>query len=335
MPRLTGGEILRRYWRSISLLIALLIALELILRVLFPQPVHTYFYGLAGEKWIDDPELFWIPPDRHEHPISLAKATNPERLIYAFGGSILTNHLAGTNFLTELQKCLGRDYAVANFATGGYSSYQSLALFQRMLAKKTPRIVIASHGYNDRSLGIDADTAMAKRNQRAAVRLLFLLSHAKIVQVWRRLMWKVMGYDPYKVNPSSPGLKNRVSFAEYSKNLEKYVHLCKKHGSYLVFVSQAFPDQAVLDSTDPYFVKMKEIAGQHDHVYFLDIRPTIIRQYQQHGGGLSANWYGEKSLLFNDQCHYNDRGHRLVGKLLCDFLGENNLVESPNRGGVK
>ncbi|MDP8225199.1 MAG: GDSL-type esterase/lipase family protein [Candidatus Lernaella stagnicola] len=320
---------LRRHGRHWLVLLGLLIVLELVLHVAMPEPVHTYFYGLGGEDWAEDPELFWVPVFGFADPLAKAERAASERLIYAFGGSILTNHKASTNFPDELAPRLP-GWTVANFATGGYTSHQSLVLFRRVSAQRIPAVVIASHAFNDRGPGFAPDREMAARNHRPEVKALYWLSRSKIVQAWRRVMWRLMGYSPYAVNPQHPNVKRRVPLPEFTENLQAFVAETARIGARLVFCSQASLDPAVGEQTRPYFAVMQTLADANQHVFYFDVQPVVFEAYRRRLGFVPVfpTDQAELLLLHKDVCHYNDAGHLLIADHLTAFLKAEGIADA-------
>lgn len=314
--------------RSIFILLGLVALLEIVLRLLLPLPVPTYYYGLAGEIWDEDPELFWIPRRHYADEIRRLREADPARLVYAFGGSILTNHRADTNFPDELVRLLPESYTVVNFATGGYSSYQTLVNYQRMRALRVPALVLAGFGYNDRDVAKASDVDMALHNQRFSVKTLRFLSRSKIVQVWRRLLWQATGYDPYAMNPSHPDFVRRVDLPNFNRNLRELADLTARDGTRLVLVAEANLDPAVRRDLDPYFAAMEKLAAERPHVYFFDPRPVVFGRYLEKLGAIPGypTERPETLLLHVDACHYNNEGHRLIAGALAAFLKENDLL---------
>lgn len=316
----------RRHKRPLLVLAALLFVFDLALHLGFREPVHTYFYGLGGELWDEDPELFWVPVEGFDERWRQVADAAPGKLIFNFGGSIPTNHRANTNYPAELEKRLP-GWTVANFATGGYTSHQSLVLLGRALQRRAPDVVLVSHAYNERGVGFAPDSEMAAHNRRASVRALHALSRLKVVAVWRRLMWKVIGYDPYAVNPQHPRIKQRVSPVEHEANVRALVDQTTAVGAKLVFVSQANLDPAVTADLEPYFAVQREAARTRGHVFFCDVQPAATAYYHQRLGRVPEYLKDDPALLLLhvDACHYSDAGHNLVADVLRDFLRDNVL----------
>ncbi len=322
----------RNKWNFLCLagcLAVLISILEIVLRIPMRESMPTYYYGLAGEVWDEDADMFWTP--RHQYKAELAKLPrfDSNHLIYTFGGSIPTNHTANTNFPAELEKLLAPNYAVANFATGGYSSRQSLVLSRKMIKRKTPHLLIVCHGYNDHGLSIASDRDMARRNHRASVRLLHFISGSRIVQAARRLAWVTMGYDPYNLNPKAKNIRLRVSPDDYEDNLRGFLREARENKIQVVFMTQAVIDAAVARDTDPYFIVMRAVAARTPKAHFLDVRGAVEAYYKEHLGYMPDHRTPDKSsdmLLHNDTCHLSDDGHRLIATLLYDFLMTNGLT---------
>jgi len=310
------------------ILLALIVLLEILLRFLAPFHVPTYYYGLAGEIWDEDPELFWLPRHHYEQEIARLKQADPARLIYAFGGSILTNHRADTNYPDELERRLPVGYTVVNFATGGHSSCQNLVNYRRMRAWRIPAMVLAGFGYNDRDVAKASDVDMAERNRHLSVKTLRFISRSKIVQVWRRLIWKAIGYDPYAMNPSHPDFVRRVDLSSFIGNLHELADQTGRDGSILVLVAEANLDPAVRLDLEPYFLEMERLAVEQAHVYFFDPRPVIFSVYLDQLGEIPGypTDHPETLLLHIDACHYNNEGHRLIADRLFAFLQEQGLI---------
>jgi len=323
--RVLGKRIWRNRFHFLVLAVAVLIA-DLGLRVVFPEPTSTYFFARGKGLWAEDRELFWVPHDRFEDQLETMEKTASDRLVLGFGGSVVTDDKASTNFLRLLGDCLGDPFVVANFGTGGYTSHQSLILFKRMVELKKPRFAVVCHGFNDMSNAPASDARMAERNARFSTNVLYYLTKSKIVAVFRRVLWKARGYDPYD-EKNFEHFERRVQVPEFKANLDGFARVAREKEFPLVLVSQANPDRAIVDALTPYFAEMERVAKSNPHVYYLDVKPTILGMYEEKFGGIPEHIQsGVSRYLYMDLCHLNDRGHHIVADLLCDFVKDLGLT---------
>ncbi|MCZ7584423.1 MAG: GDSL-type esterase/lipase family protein [Deltaproteobacteria bacterium] len=305
-----------------------LVAAEFVLRVVFPEPLFTYFYGPSDKVWDEDRELFWTPKDHYASQWTQIENLPADRLAYGLGGSIVMAHHVDEPFYMIAQKCLRGSPAIVNFGTHGFTTHQSLVMLKRALARKKPRLVLVSHGFNDLANAPASDRAMAERNARAATRLLHFMSGSKIFESLRRAVRAATGFDPYGKSDEF-NVTRRVPIGAYGANLRAMVRLTADNGIPLVLISQANPDAAIVASLEPYFAVMERVAEAHKNVYYLDVRPEIIGRYTAEFGGLPPHLDDKISpylYLPGDPCHLNADGHRVVGELLCKFLKEKGLA---------
>lgn len=317
-----------RYKRSLLLLLAAFILVELVLHLLMPYPEFSYFYTNETSYWDEDPELFWVQRGSFAQEKHEMKKRLSQSLVYTFGGSILTSHGADTNFPDVLGHCLGDDFSVINFGTGGYTSHQSLILYRRMIQYKKPGVVVFCHGFNDMGNAPASDIEMAGRNAKISTHVLYYLSKSRLVSLWRKLLRPALGNNPYQaVNKSDYVV--RVPVNEFRENLKQVIFESGETDFPLVFLSQASPDRAMAKQLNDYFTVMEDLAKLYSNVYYLDIREVFNRKYQQEVGG-QPMYFDQKTskLLFVDLCHLNNEGHKLAAQLLCDFLKTQGLVKS-------
>ena len=316
---------IRNSRRNFALLAGLILCLDILLILFFPYPENTYFYtrdtgNWSQEDWAQDRELFWMPKDRFKPQLKQIENSKAKKMIWMFGGSILTPHLANTCFPEQLQNCHGDEYRVVNFGTGGYSSYQSLILLERMLKKGKPELVICSNAYNDRSLAPATDRQMILRNNMWSTAAMFYLRKSRIVSLWWRILENLTGTYEFTPDDRSKFVR-RAEPDEYEGNLAQMVRITSEKGIPLLFVTQASSDKAQAKTIAPYFARMKQQATTNPHVSFLDVRPEFEQVFNESYGEVPESYVGIKSnLLFVDLCHYNDRGHKIVGRKVCEFI---------------
>lgn len=317
----------QRNWKNLVMLVGMIPCLDILLIVFFPYPENSYFYtrdtgNWSQKEWAQDRELFWMPRDGFKSQVKQIENSKTKKMIWIFGGSILTAHQTSTNFPEQLEQCLGESYLVVNFGTGGYSSYQSLTLLKRMLKKAKPDIVICSNGYNDKSPAPATDRQMALRNNRWSTIAMFYLRKSRLVSLWWRILENLTGMYEYTPDDRSKFVR-RAEPDHFESNLAQMVRLTSKQGIPLLFVSQASSDRALAKTIAPYFELMEMQAASNPHVYFLDIRTEFEHVFNETIGEVPKTYIDSQSnLLFVDLCHYNDRGHKIVGQKLCGFIKE-------------
>lgn len=230
---------LRRVWKNkknIFIFIGLVVLLDFAMRIPFPYPEYTYFETSEIGEWAEDPELFWIHSHYFVDEIRLMRKTPSEKLVYTFGGSILTSHNTLTNFPEEMGKCLAPDMTVINFATGEYTSYQSLVLFRRMIDRKKPALAIVCHATNDSASAPRSDLQVVIRNNRISTKVLYYLSKSRMVSALRQTLKKKHDFDPYSLE-NQPNLMRRVGHDDFVKNIKKFALTAKNNQIQLVFIT--------------------------------------------------------------------------------------------------
>ncbi len=302
-----------------------IVLLDFALAIFLPYPENTYFYSRENkgswsqDNWAQDRELFWKPRDGFKSQKLKIKNSKEQKTIWIFGGSILTSHNTSTNFTKETQSCLGDQFRVINFGTGGYSSYQSMVLLRRMLNIGKPDIVVCCHGYNDQSLAPATDRQMALRNNRLSTRTMFYLRKSRLVSLWWKILENLFGIYEFTPEDRSEFVR-REEPDQYESNLTAIMGEAKKKAIPLVFVSQASSDMALAKNIKPYFKIMERLAKQNTSVYFVDVRPNFQEVFDRISGGIPVTYSDKSHLLFVDLCHYNEQGHKIVGNKLCEFF---------------
>lgn len=327
MVKLSFRQRFKRNRRFFLILIGLFLLVEFILSQVGIRPEYTYFYTKSDSGfWNEDPELFWIDSENIQSNLKQINGISSDKLIYCFGGSIVRGDFADTNFCREAEYCLPDGYKVVNFATSGYTSHQSLILFERMLKEKRPGLTIVCHGWNDVSNGPASDIQMALRNSRLSTKALYLASRSRLVQLWRRLMRKTIMPDPYSED-TIPSWVRRVETDQFRINLSRFRGLAMENDVRLLFMSQGVPGTQDGKWLEPYFNIMQDAAKNSETVRYLDVQPFLA--------GLSMEKFGavptdsgtrEAGYLYIDLCHLNEFAHKQVGRRLCDFIKAENLL---------
>lgn len=332
-----GGKIKSFYLRfrknrkHLLILVGIIVFIDLVLRIPYPVPEYTYFHAHEPSFWGEDPELLWIDAKMVPLLTKRIRKERSERLIYLFGGSIPTSHRTQINFPTVLQHKLGDSAAVINFATGGYTSFQSLGLYKRIIKEKHPATVIVCHATNDSANGPLSDAQMAKRNERFGTKVLYYLSKSRIISLMRRMTKRAVNYgeyDPYS-SDMHEGFFRRVDIDEHRKNMEQFARIAREGGSDLVFLTQGNVAKSEIRNLENYFAIQKEVADAYSWVYYLDVRPEVTKVVEKELGALPEYYSDKFSSLFVDWCHLSDEGHRFIGAMLYEFLVSKNLVK-PN-----
>lgn len=325
----------RRNRRNLLLLLALVVILDLVLRISFPDRVLSYFYTNDPSGWKEDPELFWMEKTGFANQFETARQTPGDKLIYCFGGSIVKGDFAATNFCEELDGLLPPEYEVVNFALSGYTSYQSLVLFNRAINRKVPALNIVSNGFNDMGNAAFTDREMAIRNQRFSTHVLYFLSKSRIVGLMRLAYQKWSGWDPYD-GKTPANYVQRVDKTQFFDNLRTIANTAKENGSAVLLISQAFPDQSIQEVIDPYFDAMTLISEEFQNSYYLDIRSDMISLMENRFGAVPEHYNSNnKGRVYIDLCHLTDESHRFVAEKIYSFIQAHGLLDLKNSQNVQ
>jgi len=335
----TRGRLLLKRHKIALVLVLILIAGEIAIRLADPKLNDLTYYQFENigtyrrPEFLEDAELFWMPPTRFQGQIDQARAYGGENLIYVFGGSIAFGAQTKKNFSEHLQDMLdaaGRPGRVVNFAYGGYSSYQCLKLCQRVLRQRVPRIVVLCNGYNDASrISNTSDKVAAQKNRSLPLRTLYYLNRVKLFAGFRSLLLAARNdlNRYYKFGSSSQAPVTRVPLADYDQNLSMFVELEQERKFSLVLVSQAMPMLKSEKQLDDYFLLAQAQAGADRGVYFADVRPLFQDYRQKHNIEYMDHTHRDRDALFADTlCHPTELGHQLYAQAIFNTLVESGLL---------
>ena len=318
---------LKRNKRNLLILAGVVILVEFAFGIALDRPEYTYFFTkFDSGYWDEDPELFWINQRDYRENVSAVQKSWDTPLVYCFGGSITRGDFADTSFCKEMEKCLPKPWKVVNFATSGYSSHQSLVLMKRAIRIKKPALVIVSHGWNDSDNSPRADYEMAFRNKILSTHILYWVSKSNIVQALRKVIRTVSGKDPYSDGKAGKWVK-RVDTRHYKTNIELMGTVAKENQFPLVLMSQGVQTEDSRNNLQPYFDINAGLADADEKVHYLDTGEFLMKIYMEKFNRLPITESDPiRKYLFLDLCHLNNYGHELVGKSLCEFIENENLL---------
>jgi len=204
-------------------------------------------------------------------------------------------------------------FEVLNAGVPGFTSFQSLGLFEMEGAALSPDAVIFASGYNDASPA----TAGSKRPF-GSERMMSDRAYAESLRRsqalgFTRLLWRAgfsIGSTEERIGDSPPA-KHRVSVREYGANLRSFVDLSRARGAMPVLV--VWPRRSQISSPsrheerdrlmDRYHEEMRRV-GRTANVAVLDLKETL---------------QGREDL-FVDIIHLNAHGYGLVAEALAKIV---------------
>jgi len=205
-----------------------------------------------------------------------------------------------------------------NGGVPGYSTYQSINVFNMVSSSVQPDVVVVSNIWADLVVHGFQDKELLATHQKIAGHPLWLLN--KKIEVFatyrwlRHQVWSRRPPPPSAILTQPGGLNQqgqpRVSLEEYKNNLDTLVEMAADEGAAVVFLVPAVsndldksphhPDEL---KTGSYRDVMREV-GQNHNALVVEM-PSLLRASRLSG-----------TDLFLDGVHLTTRGHAEVAKVL-------------------
>lgn len=204
------------------------------------------------------------------------------------------------------------DYQVANCASPGHSSFQTLLKLERQCLDFQPDIVVLANQFSDSTneFFADKDRFVPTKNPD----LIRNLERLALFRLGNHAWWKRVGSQTRtprqiaQVGGEQPGKDRRVSLEDYADNLRKQVEMVRGAGATPVFMVLAC---------------MKDVEPLHARkVPSSEYRAVMRATGDELGVQVvdAATWVQDKMPgkrdLFIDQVHPSESGAQLYGRLL-------------------
>ncbi len=204
-------------------------------------------------------------------------------------------------YVEELLEQAGRPSVVINAGAWGYSSYQGLKHFERMLSRE-PDLVLVSFGGNDahKVYVSDADYVATTADSLRPHLYSFKLGQLAVA-TWER-------FSASPAPGDGAGLVFRVSPEEYTANLTRIIELSRPRGIECVLLTRPFVGRSNSalwwKNFAPQYVDATLRLGQKLHVPVIDVH----------------SHFADKRRYFEDESHFTERGHRAAAALIFESI---------------
>ena len=320
---------LKRVGLSLAALLLALAACEAILRAVgYYYVPFTLQVGGEAQDWrlkhafaetcfVFDPELIWRPKPNSSvfnsqgfRGRELPPHKQPgEFRVFAIGDSNTIGWAPdvpakyhGANWPEHLQALLAaateKQVTVTNAGAWGYSSFQGVALLERVLAYH-PDLVLVSYGSND------AIPVAIPDDQFNTALFRSPLGRLRTVQLLKAARDRIAGPRPATLPENSTF---RVPLDQYRENLERIIRRCREEGVECVLLTRPFigesPGRWCWKTYAPDYVTATLVVGSEQEVPVVD----IYRDFK------------DNAALFADESHFTEEGHREAAKVIGDAI---------------
>ena len=191
-----------------------------------------------------------------------------------------------------------KQVTVTNAGVWGYSSFQGVALLDRVLACH-PDVVLVSYGSNDAIPVAISDDQFNTTVFRSS------LGRLRTVQLFKAARDRIAA----PTTPTLPeNLTFRVSLDQYRVNLETIIRRCREQGVACILLTRPFigesPGRWCWKTYAPDYVRATLAVGGEQEVPVVD----IFRDFR------------DNPTLFADESHFTEEGHREAAKLIGDAI---------------
>ena len=268
--------------------------------------------------WDDD--LFWVHPD---YPETL-KVAGQADVVFQGGSCTLFGGMDRFIASKVSERFPGRSFSYVNCGEAGRSSYQGLVQLERDVLPLRPRVVTFYYGWSDHQKGFGIEDKDVTRYRRSFV---YKLPRLRLIQLickgWDALTGRERDLFP-----------NRVSQADYRRNLTQMARCAKAHGITPVFITAAsayIPQREPANMTRRWARSREEVYSLHQA--YVAITREVARAEDVVLCDLAARFDALprerviRELFMEDACHFLEAGNRLAAQFLFECFDENGLLE--------
>ena len=319
------------------------------------QSRYLPFLGWIGKPNIDLPTISTNALGFRDAP--LQPRTEGVYRILLLGGSTAWGLGASANAATvsgALESILnesnaGRHVRVMNGAYPGWQSRHELVALMEYFSQFDPDLVIALTGYNDlhvMALGGNPDLQMRAESQMLADAVDASLKPMGTLQAVRKVVgslgiWRIVVYFREMMQNNATGVSKVLAYDKGDSDrilpgvADRYVTMSNyaaRHGAHLLIAVQpdiyttgkSFPpeEQQVRERftekyahiADVYSQYRRDAIGYFSAITAADDNASVM--------DLAAVFDNSEEPVFLDECHLNDKGHRMVAESLARTINE-------------
>ena len=277
------------------------------------------------------------------------KLPNTYRIILVGGSTAFGGHATSDDktFAVQLEKNLnskstelGTSFEIINAGMPAFNSMQELILIEWKLLKHSPDMIIVFDGFNDAMTYLQRDNRpgfpyLFKKIERITSTSALVKNRMRHVRIIRKIM-ELM--EKREVNQQTTFDPEVVEF--YRNNLDVMCHLLNSYSikPFIVF-------QPVLDYKDPLSeLERKKLENETSmnrktFVRLCDDLAASAYEVSKDNDAIyldSRNIFdGISDILFTDDCHMNDRGHKIVADELYQRIYDYFQSKNPARSSLK
>ena len=292
----------------------------------------------------EDPDLFWVfYKDDLEAKLHSIAAYEGPNLTVTFGGSIAYGTVRQGYGFPELAMSRAQEagYEVlgVKVASGGYTTYHSRVLLDRILARgRAPDVAVVCHALNETQSSVMPYREQHLLNQRLDRRVLYQFNRLRLFARYR--YWLLTRWSRVSTQVG-PGRVCVVPLEQTEENLAYFAGRLGETGAKLALVSQPMALRSMENALEPYWAICRSLADRHDHVYFVDPRQRFRELRRELGlpfadenpGWIDGDLHDPTrqadyaDVLFADAAgHQSMEGVKAAGEVLFRFLVENDLL---------
>ena len=261
----------------------------------------------------------------HKQYLLKTKLKNEVR-IFTLGGSVSRGDKV-SNYSNYLEDALNKSapqhvWRVINLSADGYGSSRMLLLMKKALAYEPDIFILHVHGSNEYEDERDFKYQQEINSEinRMVFASQFLVLSRKVFN-YLTSTTKPESDDESEIKASSIPSNILRWNANIEKNLEAMIRIAKDKGIGLVLIARAERNDGAEGYCDEETIEINRIIKEAQESYFFSLfvdTPTVMQSYYPLRNG--------KNVLFTDNTHWADEGHKLIAAKLAPDVVE--LVES-------
>lgn len=283
---------------------------------LYTRFAGSYSYGFDEKQriWFQKKDQIHFYPTQylnfHQQRIPATKNPNDYR-IFTLGGSVSRGMETG-NYSYYLQERLNaemtdRRWAVVNLSADGIGSQRMLLLLKKILALKPDLIILHVHGSNEYE--DERDNAYRKEIHSGLNGVVF---QSHFLVLLKKIFVYISNLDSSSVSDSDNELNasqnpsNRQRWLEtIDCNLSKMIELCTQSDVPVILVGRAEKLEGLHGYVSAGANRINDVLKKNAHAEatYFDTANKFLKTYPQNQG---------KDLLFIDETHWTEYGHRVI-----------------------